>query len=209
MSTNTLFFEEIADTSIVHNRDTIANYPTGHSNATGRYIKITYQRGRYGQTAGYVFGDSLAGTPACPYHMPRNTNRFNDPRLFIPRKNAKDFIEAKDLNALVDRIKLYNYVWEAEANNIYGYAGISGRANVTVDTSRLAYINASTDGAGTGEVFQPSLNILDGRSGSNNITIPKRVVIYNIKGTSVLDVRNKLINARDKIIENNIDCCTY
>ena len=190
MSTRKLFFEEIATTSNVFNKDKIANYPTGHSNASGGYRTVIYQKGDYGQTDGNIFGDTYAGTPACPYHMPRNINRFNDPLLHIERKDANSIIEAKDINNLIDKIKLYSYVWEAEANNIYGYRGVSGRANAPVSIANLKYINATNQSNQT--IGQPNHNIYDATHNNKNITIPKEPIFFCAKGYDIQDVRNQL-----------------
>lgn len=193
MATRKLLFQNIAKTASITNKDTIPNWPTGHENATRGYRKNVYLKGRYDQTVGNAFGDTYSGTPACPYHMPRDPRRYNEPRLHVPRKNAGDLIEAKDINQLVDKIKLYNQVWEAEANNIYGYQAVTGRSNTPVSISNLKYINAQTP-AGT-TINQPDQTIQNFSGGSGNITLRKDPIIYCVKGISEDDVRTKLTNA--------------
>jgi hypothetical protein len=125
-SLNTFLFEEVLVGPMV-NKDSLI-YPVkgpgntkGHKNAEGGYKQIVYRKGRYGQTVGNILGDNLIGTPACPYHMPRNIKRFDEPHLYVAKKNVGDVIQASDINNLIDKIKLFQYAWEAEANNVYSY----------------------------------------------------------------------------------------
>lgn len=203
MSSKTLFFEDIPKTATITNKDTHANYPTGHTNSSEPFRHAQYRKGRYNQTVGNPFGDTYPGTPACPYHMPRNLKRYEEPRLNIRRKNAGDVIEAKDINNLIDKLRLYNYVWEAEANNIYGYSGVNGRANASVDISKLKYINATTV-AGS-EVSQPALTINDAKlSGATDIDIPTTPYFFCCSGSDIQNVRDQLNNAMATMTRTNI-----
>lgn len=185
----TLFFEEIALGTSLINKDTIPNWPGGHSNSWGPYYKVTQQAGTYTQTEGNVFGDNYPSTPACPYHMPRNLNRFNEPRLTVKKKNPGDVIQAKDLNTLIDKIKLFQYVWEAEANNIYGYQAVSGSSRVSVDISNLNSIKND-------DAAFPSFSINDPViSGNKEVKLYKTPNYYSVIGDNKADVISKLTDA--------------
>ena len=189
MSTlNTFLFEEIAAGPLV-NRDSV-RYPTKkHKNASGAYVRIAYRKGRYGQTEGRVFGDILGHIPACPYHMPRNSARFNEPHLHISKKVLGDTIEAKDINNLIDKIRLFQYAWEAEANNIYGYNAVTGYPNSKVDISKLTYIEAES-------APQPTFTIHDTKkSGIIQNQIPKVANIFSCGGSSLASVVSQLNTA--------------
>ena len=189
MSTlNTFLFEEIAAGPLV-NRDSV-RYPTKkHKNASGAYVRIAYRKGRVGQTEGRVFGDIKGHIPACPYHMPRNSRRFNEPHLHIAKKTIGDIIEAKDINNLIDKIRLFQYAWEAEANNIYNYDAISGYPNAKVDISRLTYIEAES-------APQPTFTIHDTKkSGTIQNHIPKIANFFSCTGPSLISTVTKINNA--------------
>ena len=95
-------------------------------NAVGWQRQHIYQVGRDGQTLGKKDGEN-APYPVCPYHMPTNYNRYNDPGLHVPYKKVKDLIELKDINRLIERITLYTHLWNADPNDLNGY-GISSRS---------------------------------------------------------------------------------
>lgn len=121
---NTLRFEEINNKAFVINKNTVPNFPIRPGNQSNpRARTYAYQSGALGQTEGNYQGDNLPQLPACAYHMPRNAARFNEPGLFIEKKKPGDIISAKDMNYLIERIKLFMYVWDAESNDIYGYGG--------------------------------------------------------------------------------------
>ena len=185
---NTFLFEEIAKGPLV-NKDSI-KYPTKkHKNASGAYVRIAYRKGRYGQTEGRVLGDIKGHIPACPYHMPRNIKRFNEPHLHISKKVLGDIIEAKDINNLIDKIRLFKYAWEAEANNIYGYNAVTGYPNAKVDISKLTYIESA--GAP-----QPAFNIHDSKiSGTIQNQIPTVANIFSCGGSSLASVVSQLNTA--------------
>lgn len=185
---NTFLFEEIATGPLV-NKDSLI-YPTKkHKNASGAYVRIAYRKGRYGQTEGRVLGDINGHIPACPYHMPRNIKRYNEPHLHISKKVLGDIIEAKDINNLIDKIRLFQYAWEAEANNIYGYNAVTGYPNAKVDISKLTYIES--DGAP-----QPAFNIHDSKiSGTIQNQIPKVANIFSCGGSSLASVVSQLNTA--------------
>ena len=134
----TLFFEEIAKTTSIVNKDSIPRWPTsGHANATDWQTSITFRKGRYGQTKGNRIGDISPGMNACLYHMPRNSYRFEEARLKVHKKNIGDPIQASDINNLIDKIKLFQHIWEAEANNIEAY----GPVGVGADTISASISN--------------------------------------------------------------------
>ena len=185
---NTFLFEEVKIGAVV-NKDTLIYPTTAHKNATDEYKTISYRKGRYGQTEGRILGDVNGHIPACPYHMPRNNKRFDEPHLNISKKAVGDIIEAKDINNLIDKIKLFQYAWEAEANNIYGYSAVTGYPNALVDTSKLAYVEA--DGAP-----QPTFTVHDGRiSGALQNKIPKIANIFSCSGSTLASVTAQLNTA--------------
>lgn len=185
---NTFLFEEVAAGPLV-NKDSV-KYPTKkHKNASGKYIRIAYRKGRYGQTEGNVLGDVNGHIPACPYHMPRNSKRYNEPHLHIAKKAVGDIIEAKDINNLIDKIRLFQYAWEAEANNIYNYNAVTGYPNAKVDISKLTYIEAES-------APQPTFTIHDSKlSGTIQNQIPKVANIFSCSGSSIASVVSQLNTA--------------
>ena len=182
---NTFLFEEVAVGPLV-NKDSI-KYPTKkHKNASDGYIKIAYRKGRYGQTEGNILGDVNGHIPACPYHMPRNNKRFDEPHLHIAKKAVGDIIEAKDINNLIDKIRLFQYAWEAEANNVYNYNAVTGYPNAKVDISKLTYIEAES-------APQPTFTIHDSKlSGTIQNPIPKVANIFSCSGSSIASVVTQL-----------------
>lgn len=190
-SLNTFLFEEVLVGPMV-NKDSLI-YPVkgpgntkGHKNAEGGYKQIVYRKGRYGQTVGNILGDNLIGTPACPYHMPRNIKRFDEPHLHVAKKNIGDVIQASDINNLIDKIKLFQYAWEAEANNVYSYGGVNGYINAKVDISKLSYIESSGSN-------QPAYTLHDSKiSGATDNYLPKIANFFCCDGVSQQNVVNKL-----------------
>lgn len=185
---NTFLFEEVATGPLV-NKDSI-KYPTKkHKNASGAYKQIAYRKGRYGQTEGNILGDVNGHIPACPYHMPRNSKRFDEPHLHIAKKAVGDIIEAKDINNLIDKIRLFQYAWEAEANNVYNYNAVTGYPNAKVDISKLTYIEAES-------APQPTFTIHDSKlSGTIQNQIPKVANIFSCSGSSIASVVSQLNTA--------------
>ena len=119
---NTLLFQTIP------NQTTLTTYSAPPNK--GKYLKRPkntkkgswqrthiYQVGRDGQTVGNPQGNRTP-YPICPYHMPTNYNRYNDPSLHVPYKKVKDLIELKDINRLIERITLFTHLWNAEADDI-------------------------------------------------------------------------------------------
>jgi hypothetical protein len=111
-----------------------------------------YQIGRDGQTLGKK--DKKKGEtnseikphiPICPYHMPTNYNRYNDPSLHVPYKNRGNIIELKDINRLIERITLYTHLWNADPNDLNSY-GISSRSRSKYNL-RLPPIGTTLEGA--------------------------------------------------------------
>mgnify|MGYP003606641528 CR=1 FL=1 len=165
---STLMFEDIPESDTLINKDTIARYPARrHVNASKAYKRIAYRKGRYGQTQGNVLGDINNSVPACPYHMPRDSMRFESPRFHLSKKNPGDIINASDINNLIDRIKAFQYAWEAESKNLYGYNIIASAPSVNIATDKLNYILPS----GTTE---PNLILNDSHfNGNIEIYVPK------------------------------------
>lgn len=185
---NTFLFEEVAVGPLV-NKDSLKYPASGHKNASGGYIKIAYRKGRYGQTEGNILGDVNGHIPACPYHMPRNSKRFDEPHLHIAKKAVGDIIEAKDINNLIDKIRLFQYAWEAEANNVYNYNAVTGYPNAKVDISKLTYIEAES-------APQPTFTIHDSKlSGTIQNPIPKVANIFSCSGSSIASVVTQLNTA--------------
>ena len=185
---NTFLFEEIK-TGPLLNKDSIIYPTTRHKNASGAYVRIAYRKGRYGQTEGRILGDVNGHIPACPYHMPRNSKRFDEPHLHIAKKAVGDIIEAKDINNLIDKIRLFQYAWEAEANNVYNYNAVTGYPNTKVDISKLTYIEAES-------APQPTFTIHDSKlSGTIQNQIPKVANIFSCSGSSIASVVSQLNSA--------------
>ena len=185
---NTFLFEEIKTGPLV-NKDSIIYPTTRHKNASGAYVRIAYRKGRYGQTEGRILGDVNGHIPACPYHMPRNSKRFDEPHLHIAKKAVGDIIEAKDINNLIDKIRLFQYAWEAEANNVYNYNAVTGYPNTKVDISKLTYIEAES-------APQPTFTIHDSKlSGTIQNQIPKVANIFSCSGSSIASVVSQLNSA--------------
>lgn len=187
MST-TLLFEDIDPSTSIINKDTISRYPTsGHENASVAYQKIAFRKGRYGQTQGNVLGDVNSSVPACPYHMPRNSLRFEEPRFKLEKKVSGDIIHARDINNLIDRIRAFQYIWEAESKNIYGFNIIASAPSTNVDISKLNYINPT-------DTIEPPFAINDPRiSGTGtNIWVGNEEHFGCINGISEAEVRTKL-----------------
>lgn len=122
MNTNTLLFEEIQVTG-VSNGENVAWWRGRHKNASGWERNYTFSKGRYGQEENDPRGDSIDQLPICPYHMPKNPNRFDEPSLFIAKKKVGDIIKARDFNELINRVRLLMYIWNAEIKDIYNYGG--------------------------------------------------------------------------------------
>lgn len=182
---NTFLFEEVATGPLV-NKDSVKYPASGHKNASGAYVRIAYRKGRYGQTEGNILGDVSGHVPACPYHMPRNSKRFDEPHLHIAKKTIGDIIEAKDINNLIDKIRLFQYAWEAEANNVYGYSAVTGYPNAKVDISKLTYIEAES-------APQPTFTIHDSKlSGTIQNQIPKVANIFSCGGSTLASVTSQL-----------------
>ena len=201
MSTQTLLFEEIPKTTSVTNKDSIGNFPGGHNNAYGWQTAVIFQKGRYNQTEGNMMGDNLPSVPACPYHMPRNSSRFNDPRLNVLSKKVGDPIHATDINNLIDKIKAFQYIWEAEANNIYGYPILPSPNNVSVNTNNLNYINV-IDGDNSKSIINKN-PIIDG--GNTTIIIPKEEHFLTSSNFATKDLaQNEIITNRANKIKSHV-----
>lgn len=127
----TFIFEEIETGSVV-TTNTVTPFPgrpTNNKPGQPAY-RYQYQVGFDGQTSGNYRGDTKGHIPACPYHMPKSSSRFTDPRMFLPTKNVGDIIEANDLNQLYDRINVFLFAWNAELNDIYGYGLTAKKRNL-------------------------------------------------------------------------------
>ena len=201
-STNTLRFENIARTDTVFN-----TYPTQWNNINPTNIRnysvlrpkqapahlrtIKMMVGAYGQTEGNMAApDKYPDTPVCPYHMPRNTLRFLEPRLTINKKKIGDIIQVEDINDLINKINLFKYLWDMESSNLKGYSGVNTERRPPIDHSNLTKIKA-TDG-----IFKPA-NIFY----NDNLNIDKKPQFYSVSGQTQNEVLQKLINARDTQFE--------
>lgn len=98
--------------------------------------------------------------PTCPYHMPINSTRFQDPRLYIPTKVAGDIIRAQDLNDLIDRMKILIKVWNAEQDDLKGY-GIRSKIRTRITHLYPNHIVRSVD-AGNGVESAENYSIYEG-----------------------------------------------
>lgn len=98
--------------------------------------------------------------PACPYHMPINSTRFQDPRLYISTKVAGDIIRAQDLNDLIDRMKILIKVWNAEQDDLKGY-GIRSKIRTRITHLYPNHIVRSVD-AGNGVESAETFSIHEG-----------------------------------------------
>ena len=116
---NTFYFQTIA------NQVTNTSYkggglykkrPNNTKKGSWEYQHI-YQIGRDDQTLGKKNkpGDIKPHIPICPYHMPTNYNRYNDPSLHVPYKNQGNIIELKDINIysfMECRSKRFKSLWD-------------------------------------------------------------------------------------------------
>ena len=151
---NTFYFQAIEQqttkTSFKFNGNGIFGgglYTSWLQNASGWKKKHIYQIGRDDQTLGKKNkpGDIKPHIPICPYHMPTNYNRYNDPSLHVPYKNRGNIIELKDINRLIERITLYTHLWNADPNDLNRY-GISSRSRSKYNL-RLPPIGTTLEGA--------------------------------------------------------------
>ena len=122
MGVQTLKFEDINPTG-TYNGETVAWWGGNHKNASGWQKNYIFSKGRYGQEENDQRGDAIDQLPICPYHMPKNPSRFDEPSLFIAKKNPGDIIKARDINEVINRIRMLMYVWNAEIKDVYNYGG--------------------------------------------------------------------------------------
>ena len=148
---NTLLFQ------VIPQQTTITTYSAPPKK--GKYVKRPkntkkgswqhthiYQVGRDEQMVGNLNPESAKPPyPICPYHMPTNYNRYNDPSLHVPYKNRGNIIELKDINRLIERITLYTHLWNADPNDLNRY-GISSRSRSKYNL-RLPPIGTTLEGA--------------------------------------------------------------
>ena len=106
---NTLLFQ------VIPQQTTITTYSAPPKK--GKYLKQpnNAKKGSWQRTHIYQVGrdEQMVGNknpksakppyPICPYHMPTNSDRYNDPSLHVPYKKVKDLIELKDINRLIER----------------------------------------------------------------------------------------------------------
>ena len=123
---NTFYFQAIGKQTTNTSHSGGGMYRGRPHNTGGWQRQHIYQVGRDGQTLGKQDGN-WSPYPICPYHMPTNYNRYNDPSLHVPYKNRGNIIELKDINRLIERIALYTHLWNADPNDLYGY-GIRSRS---------------------------------------------------------------------------------
>ena len=141
---NTFYFQTIANQVTNTSYKGAGMYVGRPRNASGWQRQHIYQVGRDGQTRGKRDRE-WAPYPICPYHMPTNYNRYNDPSLHVPYKNRGNIIELKDINRLIERITLYTHLWNADPNDLSGY-GIRARSRSKY-TLRLPPIGTTIEGA--------------------------------------------------------------
>lgn len=122
MGVQTLKFEDIKPTG-TYKGETVGWWGGKHKNASGWQVNYIFSKGRYGQEENDPRGDAIDQLPICPYHMPKNPNRFDEPSLFISKKNPGDIIKARDINEVINRIRMLMYIWNAEIKDIYHYGG--------------------------------------------------------------------------------------
>ena len=123
---NTFYFQTIGKQTTNTSHSGGGMYRGRPYNTGGWQRQHIYQVGRDGQTLGKQDGE-WAPYPICPYLMPTNYNRYNDPSLHVPYKNRGNIIELKDINRLIERITLYTHLWNADPNDLNGY-GIRSRS---------------------------------------------------------------------------------
>lgn len=181
-----LKFEQIAIRALESNSNGTISTGSHRNNHTGNGSRNV---GRDGQINGAPY-------PACPYHMPINNSRFNDPRLFLPNKNVGDIIRADDLNDLINRIKLMLYSWNAEQNDVRGY-GIHSKIRPTLINLQPNNIVRSEPSKFAGTEAQPSISIMDATGGYVDVVEPVKYGFYMCRGSDKTDVINKLNNAKN------------
>ncbi len=144
---NTFYFQAIASQVTNTSYKGGGLYKKRPKNTSGWQRQHIYQVGRDGQTKGKKDkpGDIKPHIPICPYHMPTNYNRYNDPSLHVPYKNRGNIIELKDINRLIERITLYTHLWNADPNDLNRY-GISSRSRSKYNL-RLPPIGTTIEGA--------------------------------------------------------------
>lgn len=184
-TSKTLFFEEVATKTLV-TTNSVSPFPrrpknNGSGSAAYRY---RFKVGRDRQTEGNYRGDYLAHIPACPYHMPRNANRYNDPRMFLPYKNKGDIIEAADLNKLYDRINLFLYAWNAEINDTYGY-GIVNKLRSPLGKNYMTEIVSESGSSVNAKITDAK------RIGTNTNRILNKVYFQTYKTETLTELLNK------------------
>lgn len=140
---NTFYFQAIAKQVTNTSYSGSGLYRDKPHNTVGWENEHIYQVGRDGQTKGKKDGE-WAPYPICPYHMPTNYNRFNDPSLHVPYKSKGNIIELKDINRLIERITLYTHLWNADPNDLYNYK-IKSRSRSKY-TLRLPPIGTTSEG---------------------------------------------------------------
>ncbi len=141
---NTFYFQTIANQVTNTSHSGGGMYRGRPYNTGGWQYQHIYQVGRDGQTLGKQDGN-WSPYPICPYHMPTNYNRYNDPSLHVPYKNRGNIIELKDINRLIERITLYTHLWNADPNDLNRY-GISSRSRSKYNL-RLPPIGTTSEGA--------------------------------------------------------------
>lgn len=178
----TLFFEEVATATVV-TTNTVTPFPRRPwNNAPTSYLyRYQYQVGRDEQTTGnYYSGDVMGHIPACPYHMPRNSNRYNDPRMFLPYKKRGDIIEANDLNKLYDRLTVFLHAWNAEINDVYNM-GIVNKLRSPAAKNFMTPISSDKTTNGIQAV-------VDGNTGTKNVRILNKTYFQMFKADSEAEI---------------------
>lgn len=153
--------------------------------------------------------------PTCPYHMPINSTRFQDPRLYIPTKVAGDIIRAQDLNDLIDRMKILIKVWNAEQDDLKGY-GIRSKIRTRITHLYPNHIVRSVD-AGNGIESAETFSIYEGSLAvtttsqstvlTNNVTHP--TVNGTIEFTTSFRYATKIVGNGNKLDFYSFEKLTY
>ena len=203
---NTFYFQAIASQVTNTSYRGSGLYTGWLQNASGWKYQHIYQVGRDGQTKGRRDkADTKPHIPICPYHMPTNRNRFNDPGLNIPYKNVGNIIELKDINRLIERITLYTHLWNAEANDISNY-GISSKKRSKLNINLLPL--------GTTLDIAKTVSITNGQNTTRQNTPYLRIGYFSQAEYNALDhsqfsnpssiITNTISNIKDYIIGENI-----
>lgn len=157
---NQLKFESIAIRPIEYTSETKIEPKHHKNNTTGNEPRNIGRDGQINDTP----------YPTCPYHMPINSSRYLDPRLYMPTKLAGDIIRAKDLNDLIDRMKVLIKLWNAEQDDLKGY-GIHSKIRARITHLYPNHIVRSVPVLSSGVESSETYTILEGSNAIINNTL--------------------------------------